>query len=402
MTYDLIIIGAGPAGISAGIKAAENGAKVVIIDENPSAGGKLLGQLHEEPDQGWWIGRKVAESMADQAKTLGISFMLEREVWGMYPKWRVQLNKGEELTGRFVLIATGAAEKGIPIPGWTLPGVMAIGAAQVMNNYYRVRPGKKVAIIGINPLSLTVAHELQMAGADVVGIFIPPMTDFTDETSKPKQIISALSNLAHLAPNSLLKIAGQLAKNPLIREIGAQFFPYHGIKIWDIPLYLRKTVIEIQGTSEVEQILVSNIDRNGVYQSDRYETIEADCVCISGGLYPLAELASMAGCKFAYIEELGGHVPIHNSELETTKEGIFVAGNITGIEGAKVAMAQGELAGLSITNRLGRIQNATQLIREAQAKVEEARRNALIKFLPNIEQGKNRMQQLWNQTVINI
>ncbi|MET3698954.1 thioredoxin reductase [Bacillus oleivorans] len=401
MNYDLIIIGAGPAGISAGIKAAEYGAKVVIVDENPTAGGKLLGQLHEEPNQGWWIGRKVAESMVDHANRLGITFLLEREVWGLYPKWTVKLNKGEELTGPFVLIATGAAEKATPIPGWTLPGVMAIGAAQVINNYYRVRTGKKVAIIGINPLSFTVAHELQLAGTNVVGIFIPPINDFSDEASNPKQIIFRLSNLAHLAPNFMLKIAGQMAKNPLIQVIGAQFFPYKGVKIWDIPLHLRKTVVEIRGSNKVEQIIVRKINRDGLVKSDSFETLEVDCVCISGGLYPLAELASLAGCKFAYIEELGGHVPIHSAELETTREGIFVAGNIIGIEGAKVAMAQGELAGLSISNRLGRIHDAKSLIKEAQDQVQEVRRNALIKFLPSIEQGKSKMHQLWNQNVIN-
>ena len=82
-----------------------------------------------------------------------------------------------------------------------------------------------------------------------------------------------------------------------------------------------------------------------------------DRVCISGGLYPLSELAAAAKCEFAYAEELGGHVPLHSPEMETTQRGIFVAGNITGIEGAKIAMAQGELVGTVISERLGLLPN---------------------------------------------
>ena len=81
-------------------------------------------------------------------------------------------------------------EKAIPIPGWTTPGVMAIGAAQVLTNDHRVKPGQRVAIVGVDPLSLTVAHEIKIAGIDVVGIFIAPSNEFSLDKSNPqKQVI---------------------------------------------------------------------------------------------------------------------------------------------------------------------------------------------------------------------
>lgn len=398
MNYDLIIIGSGPAGISAGIQAAKHNAKVVIVDENPVPGGKLLGQLHEEKESGWWIGNQIARDLKEKARKLGVTFMQETEVWGIFPQWIVKLNKREELKAPFVLIATGAAEKPTPIPGWTIPGVMAIGAAQVLNNYYRVRPGNKVAVIGVDPLALTVSRELKMAGADLAGIFLPPISELTKGKSNPKHIISYLSGMSNLAPNSRLKIIGNMARKKFIQDIAALFFPSNGVKVWGIPLLLKKTVVEIQGESHVEGIKVRNIDANGEPKSNSFQTIKADCVCISGGLYPLGELASAVGCKFTYLEELGGYVPLHSQEMETTKEGIFVAGNITGIEGAKTAMAQGTLAGVSICRRLGLIDDFDDsLLKKAKKKVKDARTDSVIQFLPNINQGRKKMKKLWEE-----
>ncbi|SDI35295.1 NAD(P)/FAD-dependent oxidoreductase [Natribacillus halophilus] len=396
MKYDLIIVGSGPAGLSAGIEAAKHGAKVMIVDENPFVGGKLIGQLHEEPKNGWWIGKQVAESLAEEAKALGVVFLQEREVWGIFPKWTVKLNQGEELHASFVLIATGAAEKAIPIAGWTLPGVMAIGAAQVMNNYHRVQPGKKVAIVGIDPLALTVAHEMKMGGVDVVGLFLPPSNDFSQEKSRPKEMISDLAMMSHLAPNVMLKIAGRMARNRFVRNIGAHLYPVQGVKVWDIPLSLRKNIREINGDQQVESITVDQIDAHGDVQTNRRQTIEVDCVCISGGLYPVSELPAAIGCASAYIEELGGHVPLHGEDLQTTQDGIYVAGNITGIEGANIAMAQGELVGFLVSKRAGFIKDYDEKeMIQYKEKIKEARETSTIKFMRNIDQGREKVERRW-------
>ncbi|QDI92896.1 FAD-dependent oxidoreductase [Salicibibacter halophilus] len=398
MKYDLIIVGSGPAGLSAGIEAAKNGLKVIILDENPFAGGKLIGQLHEEPKNGWWIGKQVAASLYNEAKALGVRFLYEREVWGIFPKWNVKLNKGKELHAPFILIATGAAEKAIPLPGWTLPGVMAIGAAQVMNNYHRVQPGKKVAVVGVDPLALTVAHEMKMGGVDVVGLFLPPSNDFSGTKSEPKEMISDLASMAHLAPNVMLKTAGKLARYKSIRNMGAHLYPAKGVKVWDIPLVIRKNVREINGGQQVESITVDQMDGEGNIQPNRQQKIEVDCVCISGGLYPVTELTAAIGCESAYIEELGGHVPLYGEDLQTTQDGIYVAGNITGIEGAKIAMAQGQLVGFFVSRRAGFIKDLDEkeMIKYME-KITDARETSPIKFMRNIDRGREKMERRWRE-----
>ncbi|WP_176446710.1 NAD(P)/FAD-dependent oxidoreductase [Lentibacillus sp. CBA3610] len=399
MTFDLVVIGSGPAGMSAAINAASYGAAVAIVDENPVAGGKLLGQLHEEPNSGWWIGEKISREMMTQAKKFDVHFFQEKVVWGIFPQWKVMLHSGEQLQAENVLIATGAAEKPIPVPGWTKPGVMAIGAAQTLTNYYRVKPGRKVAIVGVDPLSLAVAHELKMAGVEVAGVFLPPSNEFTSDKSSPLQIIDDLSRMTHLAPNQIMKIAGKIVKNPVMKNAAAKFYPGFGIKVWGIPLFLRKTVLAIEGGEQVEWIKTAKIDQNGHLKQESVKPLDVDCVCISGGLYPLSELAASAGCRFTYIQELGGHIPLHSPEMETSQDGIFVAGNITGIEGAEVAMAQGKLAGTVISDRLGLLNNPRKTIRTAQGEVEEVREQALIKFQQHIGDGREKSSQKWQAHV---
>ncbi len=393
MKYDLIVIGAGPAGMSAAIKAASYGVKVAIIDENPSAGGKLLGQLHKEPKKGWWRGREIARELEANLLQAGVTLFQGKEVWGIYPGWKVLVNSGEKLQAEHVLIASGAAEQAIPISGWTLPGVMAVGAAQTLTNYHRVKPGRKVAIIGVDPLSLSVAHQLKVAGVHVVGIFLPPDSVFSKNKSSPSKTISYLSSMAHAAPNLFFKVVGNLAKYPFIQQVGASLYPRFGMRIWGITLYLRKTVLEIGGVEQVEHIKVASVSQEGIPNENRIKTIDVDCVCISGGLYPLTELASAAGCESVYIKDLGGHIPLHSPEMETTQPGIFVAGNITGIESAKVAMAQGDLAGTAVAAKLGLV--SCKLFDEAQENVTEARDNAVITFQQNIAEGREKSQQCW-------
>src|SRR5699024_7777128 len=139
---------------------------VLVIDEFPKPGGRLLGQLHQEPDGEWWNGIKETEILLDQANRLntdircGISaHHIEQTTEG----FSVHTNDGV-FKAENILIATGAAETAAPVPGWTLPGVMSIGAAQVMTNVHRVRVGQKGIIIGVNVLSAAIARELQLAG----------------------------------------------------------------------------------------------------------------------------------------------------------------------------------------------------------------------------------------------
>src|SRR5699024_3908725 len=157
----IIVIGAGPAGMSAAITLAEHGEKVIVIDEYLQTGGRLLGQLYQEADENWWNGIQESKKLYDRALDLGVNIYLNESVVDIDKennKWRIYTNQ-QELQTEHLILATGAAEKPFSIPGWTLVGVMSVGAAQVMTNVQRVKPGKKGIIIGVNVLSSAIAME---------------------------------------------------------------------------------------------------------------------------------------------------------------------------------------------------------------------------------------------------
>ena len=125
-----------------------------------------------------------------------------------------------------------------------------------------------------------------------------------------------------------------------------------------------------------------------------------DIVITSAGLSPLAELLQVAHCPLVYVPDLGGWVPVHSETLETPLEGLFVAGSVTGIEGAAVAEAQGRLVGLTTAGYLGLVKNAILETETAryQAGISVARKNS-IPFLAEIKKGRDIMARHWKQTI---
>ncbi|MEC2445170.1 FAD-dependent oxidoreductase, partial [Bacillus cereus] len=389
---------AGPAGLSASISCARFGLKVLVIDEFMKPGGRLLGQLHQEPTGEWWNGIKESKRLHEEAESLSVHIRCGVSVYNLdrdENNWFVHTNIGT-LEAPFVLLATGAAEYSIPLPGWTLPGVMSIGAAQVMTNVHRVQVGKKGIIIGANILSFAILSELQLAGITVDHIVLPEKSELSQKAGEPEEVLNSLLNAAHLAPSAILRIGSHFMKYDWVRKAGLTFYPNSGMKINGTPLHLRKAALEIIGTDQVEGVRVANIDSKGNVINGSEKIYEADFVCIAGGLYPLAELAAVAGCPFHYISELGGHVPLHSETMETPLPGLFVAGNITGIESGKIAMAQGTVAGLSIAKYASKKRDIVdQQLSHAIQNVHFVRQKSAIQFNPMVDIGRRKMNEIW-------
>lgn len=400
--YDVLIIGAGPAGLSAAIAARAWNLNVLVIDEFPKPGGRLLGQLHQEPDGKWWNGIEEGKLLLERAKELNTEIRcsisahtIEKTDHGFCVYTNEGIFEAENL-----LIATGAAETPAPIPGWTLPGVMSIGAAQVMTNVHRVRVGNKGIVVGVNVLSVAIAREMQLAGIDLQCMALPALNRVTEDYANPRKVMEGLSRMAHLAPSAAIRFGSKFLKGDGTKDLAVKFFPKSGVKMWGMPIHLRKAVTRINGTNQVESVTIGDITADGEIIPGSEKSIEVDFVCIAGGLYPLAELAAVIGCPFQYIEELGGHVPVHNEQMETPLEGLFVAGNITGIESAKVARAQGTLAGLSIAKRKAEPKGQLESqIQQAKINVRTIRENATIQFHPGIEKGRSRMEEAYYDIV---
>src|SRR5699024_4316416 len=281
-------------------------------DEFPKPGGRLLGQLHQEPDGEWWNGIKETEILLDQANRLntdircGISaHHIEQTTEG----FSVHTNDGV-FKAENILIATGAAETAAPVPGWTLLGVMSIGAAQVMTNVHRVRVGQKGIIIGVNVLSAAIARELQLAGVGLHSMALPAKNVISEDEAHPQKVMERLVRIAHLAPSRFIQFGSKFAKNSMIRNLAVKFFPKSGVKMWGMPIHLRKAIVRINGTDAVESVTMVDVTSDGEVIPGTKKDIAVDFVCIAGGLYPLAELAAATGLPFQFQEELGGHIPI--------------------------------------------------------------------------------------------
>lgn len=400
MKTDVAIVGAGPAGLSAAVFLAQKGLGVTVLDEYFIPGGRLLGQLFENPQkppgERLWIGRDIAGKLKEKACHSGVKILTGTSVWNIAPGRRLYLSgavSGEMEAGA-LLLATGAAERAVPVPGWTLPGVMSVGAAQVFTNLHRVRPGKRVAVVGIDPLAISVAGELKKAGAEVVGIYLPPPGVLTGRLGMPPEVIGSLSRSADMSPGALLKAAAGIFGGRY-RDLGARLCGLSTMKIWGIPLHLRRAVVRIEGEDSVERVVTAGVSHCGRRQEE-CSAIDVDAVCISGGLYPLAELAFLAGCPLVDVPQLGGRVPLHGPAMETPRAGVFVAGNITGIEGAPVAMAQGTLAGAGIWSYLAKAGKAGEKELElAASRLEQAREEAPIKFFQEAPEGRKKIGLLW-------
>src|SRR5699024_7526393 len=152
----------------------------------------------------------------------------------------------------------------------------------------------------------------------------------------------------------------------------------------------------IYGEERVEGVTLASIDTKGNVIEGSEEKLACDYVCISGGLYPLVELVALTGCPFYEIDELGGYVPLHNKQMETALKGLYVAGNITGIEGAKVAISQGKTAGLSIAENAG-VNGLDHEIKQSIQAIEETRDSAYIQFHPDVKRVKEILDEQWNK-----
>ena len=316
---EVAIVGAGSAGLSAACQACNAGAKVLVIDENSRPGGQLFKQIHkffgshehQAGTRGYVIGQKLLKKTQD----CGADVMLNSLVYGIQPEdltmGIIQNGENCQLHAKKIIIAAGAKENYLPFPGSTLPGVMGAGAAQTMINVNRVLPGKKIVMMGSGNVGLIVSYQLMQAGADVLGIV-----------------------------EGTPKIGGYGVHAGKIRRAG-------------VPFYLGHTIKQVYGKNCVEAVEIAKVDGKFNPIDGTEITIEADTVCMAVGLNPMTELAWMAGCQFDFIPAFGGHVPLHDWNMETTIPGVYVAGDITGVEEASTAMEEGNLAGVAAAEALG-------------------------------------------------
>jgi len=320
---EIAIIGSGPAGLAAAIEARKTGAEVILIDENSSPGGQLFKQIHKffgsKEHGAGKRGFQIGNEYLAKAEKLGVHVMLDTTVFGIFADRVLGLatDKGtSSLKANKIIIATGATENSLPFSGWTLPGVMGAGAAQTMMNIHRLLPGKKVMMVGSGNVGLIVSYQLMQAGAEVAAV-------------------------VEAAP----KFGGYYVHAAKLLRAG-------------VPIYTSHTIQEARGKKWVESGVIAQVTRNFDIIEETQRELEIDTICLAVGLTPLTELAWMAGCKFKYAKNVGSFVPLQDRTMQTTVDGVYVAGDITMIEEASTAMEEGRIAGVSAAASLGYLSEA--------------------------------------------
>ena len=319
----LLVIGGGPAGLSAAIEAAKAGVKVLIVDANDKIGGQLFKQIHKffgsSMHRAGTRGMDIGEILRKQCEELHVDIWVNAVAMGIYGNNLVAVDVKkdngdhvmEKIHAENILIATGAAENAVRFPGWTLPGVMGAGAAQTMCNYHRVLPGKKILMLGTGNVGLIVSYQLMQAGAEIVAL------------------VEALPHINGYGVHA--------AK--LTRE--------------GIPLYTGYTIKEAHGTDRVNEVVIAKVNPDWSFQEGTDIALKVDTVCIGTGMKPLLGLQHMAGCHILNDRGLGGWAPAHNKSMETTVPHIYVAGDATGIEEANTAIEEGKLTGFAVAASYG-------------------------------------------------
>jgi sarcosine oxidase subunit alpha len=336
---DILVVGAGPAGLCAAIEGAKQGAKVLLVDENQRVGGQLVKQTHKffgsknerAGTRGIEIARELEDELKEFEKNNRIKLMLDSTVIGYYEanqkrqhkfgvvKRENYESKLYEVNCKAVIFACGAMENMLLFPGNDLPGVYGAGAVQTLMNVYGVKPGERVILVGAGNVGLIVSYQLLQAGI-------------------------AVDRVVEAAPI----IGGYHVHAAKLRRCGVPIQTSHSIK-------------EVYGNGKVEGAVVVKLDKKWQSIKGSEEKVSCDTVCLAVGLTPSIRLLSQIGVDLEFIPEAGGYVALHDDSMQTSVKGIYVAGDSSGIEEASTAMTEGKIAGLSAAILLGYTKNKNLL-----------------------------------------
>ncbi len=350
---DLVIIGAGPAGLSASRTLAQLGLFHILIDENPKPGGQLLKQTHK------FFGSKelfcglrgfeIAKILTDEInKSKKTEFLLSASVIGIYRRpegyelavvqKKDQAENLIKIHSKAIIGAPGAQENFLLFENNDLPGIYGAGAVQTLMNLYGVRPGKRALMVGSGNIGLIVSYQMLQAGIDVRAII------------------------------------------EIMPEIGGYHCHAAKVRRCGVPILTSHTIKKAFGKEWVEGAIICKVDKNRRMIKGREKRLKVDLICLAVGLSPLSDLFAQAGVKLVYIPELGGFLPDHDENLATSEPGIFVSGDASGIEEASTAILEGQIAASSAYEYLfGQTKETQTRKREAKRRLSEIRASPFLK-----------------------
>jgi NADPH-dependent 2,4-dienoyl-CoA reductase/sulfur reductase-like enzyme len=355
---DLAVIGAGPAGLAAAALADELGLDVVLLDEQAVPGGQIYRAIERSPLAGsdilgedYEAGRALVEGL----RASRVQYLEGASVWQVSPDLEIGYTRGGTaalLEAQQVILATGAMERPVPVPGWTLPGVMTAGAAQILLKSAGVAASGAV-FAGSGPLLYLAAWQYCRAGIPVTAVL---------DTTPWANYLRAVPRL-----RQALRAGRYLAKGlSLIRDL----------RRMDVPLIAGVGALRAEGA---EQLRAVTYERRR-----RWQTLDTEALFLHQGVVPDMNLAAACGCAHDWSDAQLCWRPRLGAWGETSVEGIAVAGDVAGISGAAAAALQGRLAALGAASRLGRLDVSERDRRAAPIRSDLAGEEAVRPFLERL------------------
>jgi thioredoxin reductase/bacterioferritin-associated ferredoxin len=332
--FDLVVIGAGPAGANAALEACRQGLRCLLVDEAPAAGGQVWrappgGFVRRKADADAKAGDRLRVELAASE----VSTAFDHRVWLITERFRIDaLGPEGPVTWRTpaIVAASGATERVIPFPGWTEPGVIGLAGATILLKAQQVLPGGRALVGGCGPLLAAVAAGVLKAGGEVAAV-----VDLADR----REWLAALP--AMLArPDQLVRGLGWLAR---LRRRG-------------VPIHHRHAIRRVARGDGRLAVAIAPVDATGRFVAGAGERVlEVDWVAVGHGLVPGTEITRLLGAEHRYDPELGGWVAACDDAGRTSVPGLLVAGDGGGIRGVIAAAARGRLAGLAAAHGQGRL-----------------------------------------------
>lgn len=331
--FDLLVLGAGPAGIEAALAARRHKLDVAILDQARAAGGQIYRAPNFKSHTADFASADLArgERLRAALESSGAASFFNHRVWFVAPGISVAAVGPEGLV-RFeapkMVVATGTTERIIPVPGITLPGVIGLAAATILLKAHAVAPAGPVVVAGVGPLLYAVAAGLAKAGTEISAVV---------DLARPADWALAVPALVG-RPDLLAQGLGWIAK---LRRAG-------------VPLYFGHAVAAIGGAEQVEDAEIRPVDRNWRIRSEAPAVlVEARSIAIGHGLTPASEALRLLNVLHAFRPERGGWTPEVRQDRSTAVNGVYAAGDCAGVGGAVAAGIAGQIAGLSVVRDAG-------------------------------------------------
>jgi NADPH-dependent 2,4-dienoyl-CoA reductase/sulfur reductase-like enzyme len=349
---ELLVIGGGPGGLSAALAAAPLGASVTLVDAYTHPGGQYYRQLPGRLVSQSTSHQRQGQALISKVHEAGVRLLSGTTVSSLSPDRTLLCSDAHSaflLRASAVIIASGAYERPVPFPGWTLPGVLMTGGIQTLL-YQHVLPGSRVLLAGTGPLQLVVAKKLLDAGAEVAAVL--------EGSRLPGK---ALPHAAALWGQWERMLEGAQSLGVLLA---------HGV-----PYRSGWGILAARGEHAVTGALIARLDRDWRPIKGSEQEIACDTIGISFGLTPFNTLSKLAGAQQAWRPDLGGEIPIRDEYFETSLPGIYAVGDGAGIGGFRLSELEGQLAGLRAAAQLGYGKDAAETaIQQVRLRIKRERR----------------------------